>query len=401
MEKEGSRKTSQKNTRSVEKKAVVPKKSHSEKKSTPKAKKKTLSEEEVMMFKKHRLKHHAYVGYWGRVIINALMFTVFAVCCFWFATKTIERKETKPITYSDLNQISYKVYLKPNDFYKEEYLDMNRAYVASLIDHIDIDYHYLFNIDCLTSMDFDYKIIAELIIENAKGVNYVDEKYIIRDTETKRIENSGAFDLNQHVIIDYSYYNYLANKFKTETGVDITSYLNVYLEVKKKTDSNLNYSIKEQTKANIKIPLSERALEINFDANSLEASKHVSPTTETIFNPHYFVVEVCLFMTATIFLVYTINYLCLLFQEQTAYDKYVNKILKSYDRLVVETKTNIDFSKCHVTNVKSFTELLDVRDNLKLPIMYYNITKHEKGVFYIKNNNDVFSYVVKGVDLKK
>ena len=82
------------------------------------------------------------------------------------------------------------------------------------------------------------------------------------------------------------------------------------------------------------------------------------------------------------------------------YDKYVGKILKNYDRLIVESRTNINLKKYNTVNVKSFTELLDVRDNLKLPIIYFNIVKHEKGMFYIKDGNDIYVVVIKDCDLK-
>ena len=81
-------------------------------------------------------------------------------------------------------------------------------------------------------------------------------------------------------------------------------------------------------------------------------------------------------------------------KKRTAYDRYVDKLLKSYDRLIVETKTKFDMSNYNVTSVNSFNELLDVRDNLKLPIVYYNIIEHKKGIFYIKNNKDVFRLIV-------
>ncbi len=340
-------------------------------------------------------------GFWEKLIINSMLFIGLAAYCFFAATKTIEREETKPISYSDENQIAYRVYLKANDFYKEEYLGMNRAYVASLIDHIDIDYSYLFNIERLTKMDFNYRVIAQLILENNQGVSFVDEKYVIKDTTSDHIDNTNIYNINQHVVVDYGYYNYLANRFKNETGVDINGYLNVYLEVDKKTDEDLNYVINETTKSNIKIPLSERSLQINFDANNLEATKHVSPETIVTFNPEYLVIEIILFFIASIFLYRTICGITSFIKEKSAYDKYVDKLLKEYDRLIVETKTKIDLSKCHIADVKSFTELLDVRDNLKMPIMYYNTVEHQEGIFYIKNNTDVFRFVVKGIDLKK
>ena len=51
--------------------------------------------------------------------------------------------------------------------------------------------------------------------------------------------------------------------------------------------------------------------------------------------------------------------------------------------------------------ISKFEELLDVRDNLKLPIMYYVVTKHTKCCFYIKHNDDLYLLTIKSVDLEQ
>lgn len=370
-------------------------------KMTKKTAESTSKKNAVKPMVKQKKRYPRYISFGRRVTFNILFFLVFLIGCFFVATKTIEREKTQPINYSDVNQISYKVYLKPNSFYKEKYLEMNRAYVASLIDYIVINYNYLFNIEKLTNMDFSYRIIAELIIENNKGTSFVDEKYVIRDNVNKRLENDGMFNIDERVTIDYGFYNTLANKFKVETGVDINGYLNVYLEVDKKTDETLNYKIAESTKSNIKIPLSERALEINFDSNNGGAKKQVFPLGKVTFNPTYLAIEIILFIITAYFFVKIMKYLSTLISVKTPYDKFIKKILKDYDRLIVETRTDFNMTNYNVITVNKFSELLDVRDNLKLPIIYYNIKKHEKGIFYIKNNTDVYIYVVKNIDLKK
>ena len=44
-------------------------------------------------------------------------------------------------------------------------------------------------------------------------------------------------------------------------------------------------------------------------------------------------------------------------------------------------------------------ELLDVHDNINAPIIYYNESK-DKSIFAIRNNNDVYYYVVKRKDIE-
>ena len=59
----------------------------------------------------------------------------------------------------------------------------------------------------------------------------------------------------------------------------------------------------------------------------------------------------------------------------------------------------MDMTKYNIIEVKKFTELLDVRDNLKVPILYFNIIKNEKLIFYIKDNNDIYLLNIKNIDL--
>ena len=52
-------------------------------------------------------------------------------------------------------------------------------------------------------------------------------------------------------------------------------------------------------------------------------------------------------------------------------------------------------------SVNSFSELLDVRDNLRVPIMFYIVSPHIKSKFYIKYGDDLYLLTIKAVDLEK
>ena len=348
------------------------------------------------------LKHKVYFGFNKRLIANIILFLIFFVFCLLFATNTIEREKLDPINYTENGKVEYKVYLNKNDYYAEEYLGMDKAYIANLINYIDADFSYVFKIDKNTNMSFDYKIIGELVIENNSGEKrYFEKEYTILDTKTKNINNSDSIVINENVKIDYNSYNNLANNFRSDYGVDTNSYLNVYLEVESSTDESLNYKINENNKINLKIPLSEKAIEINFNSSKQNTTKQVIPVGSIIFNLKSLIMEIVLFICACVFFVKIIKLLTTLMKTQTQYDKYVNKLLKDYDRLIVETHTITNMDNCNIIGVNNFNELLDVRDNLKVPIIYLNIVKHQKGIFYIKNNNDVYMLNVKNIDSKE
>ena len=85
-----------------------------------------------------------------------------------------------------------------------------------------------------------------------------------------------------------------------------------------------------------------------------------------------------------------------LFPSKSEYDIYVSKMLREYDRFIINTKTGPIISKGDkVIEVDDFQELLDVRDNLKVPINYYNIVNHHKALFYLNKENLIYLYYVK------
>lgn len=343
---------------------------------------------------------HIYIGYGVRIFLYLILFLISFGTCLYFASKSFEKKKFNPINYTEKGAVDYKVYLNENNFYEQEYIEANKAYVASLIKNIDISFNYSFNIAAITNMDFNYKIIGELVIENNGGTRrYLEKNYSLLEEKEAKLQNNNIINIKENLKIDYDYYNKLANSFRSTYGVDTNSYLNVYLEVNSKTSESLNYKINEVNRIPLKIPLSERAIEINFDSNNQNVTKYVIPTGKIIFHLKYLIIEIVLFVIASICFIIFIKYLVVSFKKVTKYDKYINKLLKEYDRLIVETQTIIDMSKYNVIEVERFTELLDVRDNLKVPIIYFNIVKHEKGIFYIKDNDDIYLLTIKNIDL--
>lgn len=349
-----------------------------------------------------RTRRGAYLSYNTRLVFYIILLVVFFALSLFCARKTLIKENTKPIAFTEQEIVDYKVYLKDNDFYTEKFLPKNRAYIANLIDYIDVDMKYIFHIDDLTKMNVDYKVVGELVIENSAGSSrYFEKEYTIVDSKHKNIEGMNEFLITENVKVNYDYYNELANRFRASYGVETNSYLRLYLQLNKGTDKNLSYTISEGTRVDsVTIPLSERAIEIKINSANNISSRFVVPKPSIRINTPFLAGEVLAFFIAAFALIRAIGYITMMIKSVSPYDKFVNKILKDYDRLIIEIDTNINLDDYNVIEVNKFTELLDVRDNLKMPINYYNIAKHEKGIFYIKNNDDIYLLTLKNVDLK-
>ncbi len=345
-------------------------------------------------------KHKTHIGYNGRLIIAISIFVISLIMCFLLVSKSFNYQNPKIINYNENGSLDYKVYLKENDFYEEKYLDENMIYVANLIDNINIDFNYDFNIEENSNIDFTYQVLGDLIISGQNGTsNFLEKKYVLSEEKDTKLSDAKNLNIKENIVIDYDYYNSIANDYKSSYAVDTNSYLKVYLRINKK-DSDKLLDINDSSDVSLTIPLSQRAVEIALNSMDSDSNSKAISDAKLKFNSTIFTIEIIFIIIAIISLVRILKLLVLLTARKNAYDKYVGKLLREYDRLIVETMTGFDMSNCNIIKVKSFEELLDVRDNLKLPIMYYSVVKHSKCHFYIKNNSDIYLVTIKEVDLE-
>lgn len=343
-----------------------------------------------------------YVDYKTRLMGYVLTFIALFIITVIFLQGAFATATSKMINYNETSNLDYKVYLKENNFYDTNYLGKNKVYIANLIDNIEVNFRYNYNIEQPSNVDFNYSIVAKLTIDDGTSKNnYFEKEYVLLSNKTKSIKNGTNYNLNEKINIDYSYYNSLANSFKQQFGLDTTSYLTVYLKVNKNTDIENATNAVENSTMFVKIPLSEKAINIELNYRDINNSNYIIQGVDSKTDNIIFGILAVISLIATLFFaIQIIRLLTLLRGKKSIYDKYVDKILNEYDRLIVENGTGPDLKSNKIIKISRFEELLDVRDNLKLPIMYYVVTKHTKCYFYIKHNDDLYLMTIKAVDLE-
>ena len=338
---------------------------------------------------------------------------IFGLCIFFFClfvimglkliTNSLSINNNEKLYFQEKGNVKYSVCLKDNDFFEDECLNPDMSYVASLIKNISLDYNYQFNgnIDNLVN-SIDYEVVAKLTIENNDTkTKYYEKEYVLVPKTTDSVKNNGTlYNLDKKVNIDYEYYNSIATNFKSQYGVDSQSYLEVYLN----TYNNVNSKYKDiptSAQISVRIPLSQKAIEIKFNTQEVNKSidKYITSKNIVINGYLIFIVGITFLFTSLIFLFFIFMIIKKYAKTISKYDKFINKILKEYDRLIVETTTFPDEKEYNVLIINSFNELVDVRDNLRSPIMFYNIKDHKMSKFYILNNNNLYLYIVNSKDI--
>ena len=138
------------------------------------------------------------------------------------------------IDYTENGKVDYRVYLKENDFYEEEYLEADRSYVASLIDDVVADFKYELDMDAEgVSYEYTYRVDSELQILNKNSNTPIwNPKEVIKPETTVREDQSSHVSINEQVTVDYGYYNDLATRFIDTYEVKGEAKLIVRLHIK-------------------------------------------------------------------------------------------------------------------------------------------------------------------------
>lgn len=343
-----------------------------------------------------------YISFKMRILLYTILFVVFILSSIYLFFNSFAYQQEKSTKYQENSNLDYKVYLKPNEFYETEYLGKNMIYVASLIKSISIDFNYQFAIADPVNMDFVYSIVGKLNIADDSGSVFFEKEYILLDSKENQVNDSLSYDISENIVIDYDYYNKLANDFKMAYGVEANSSLTVYLKISKQiSDSKKEINLNQDNNMSIVIPLSQKTVDINMNYTEINSSNYISSSSEfVVSNALFIVLSIIGIVISFVMLSSLFKLLATLIPKKNAFDKYVNKLLSEYDRLIVETQTAPVLDKYTVIKINKFQELLDVRDNLKLPIMYYVLVKHQKGYFFIRHNDELYLFIVKAVDLE-
>lgn len=304
------------------------------------------------------------------------------------------------INYKETGNVDYKIYLKDNSFYDAPYLEQGMAYIASLIDNININYTYKIDVDRESNLDIKYKLIAKLIIASQTNSKvFLEKEYDLAKEVIDEMVDKKQYFINKNVEIDYAYYNNLANSFKSNYAVNTNSYLEVYLDISEVNKENNSYEINSGNKLVLTIPLSQQEVNIKLDNSNINSLKQITNESKIVIKSEkHFVLGLILLLSIFAVIAFFMSKFSIK-NKISRYDKYVNRLLRGYDRIIVNITTLPNLDDYNVINVQNFQELIDVRDNTKEPINYYVVTEHSKCVFFVLNQSNLYLYAINEKDL--
>lgn len=315
------------------------------------------------------------------------------------------KTETK-LSYTENSDINYWVYLEDNDFYETPYLTKGMQYIAALIDYINVNFEYTFDMN--TDFQYEYKYYIESDVkvfkqDDESNIIYQKKEILVEDVIYANQDND-MFTVSEDLKIDYSEYNDLVRSFKTSYNVvadsNVTLTLYVFIDG---TYKEFTEPIRNNSNLSLEIDLSEQMTDIAMDYIAVNNSDEISLVSKSeLSNQIYLIISGILGFVSLIILADIIYYVAKVMNQKTPYQKLIDKILREYDQVIVEAKTNSTLdSDVNLIMVDNFDEILDASDRLEQPILYFEVEKDEKSHFIVRKGKDTYSYTLRAKDVNE
>ena len=350
-----------------------------------------MSNEEKKRLEEYRKKRSKYVMI--QMIICLSLFLVFLGLFF------IYQNVAKPyyITYRETSSIEYKVELKENDIFEEEYLGEDYSYVGTMVDSIIATFSYNLEIDA-EKVNYNFTTQADALVQivdtSTKNAIY-KKNYNILPSKTQKIETNKLI-LPLQLDIDFDSYDTEVNTVVSKLNLknyQASLIVNVSYDIE---SGCYDYDSNTHTRTlTLVIPLDVEVFKITksqpvpMNDQTIACEKSEQKATFKIISTIVFVLDI-------ISLIVLVSYVYITKDTHIDYSNKVKKIYNSYKSFIHKINNRFDKTGYQVLYVSTIKELLQIRDTQQYSILMYENDDKTMTEFVIPTgNNLLYVYEVK------
>ena len=295
------------------------------------------------------------------------------------------------IEYTECSTIDYKVQYKENEFFEEEWIGKDQAYIASLINSIAADFNYELKMD-VNNVDFEYLYtIDSLLTINDKDTGdayYTIEERLVPLTQTKSARSTGV-NINEHIDIDYVRYNAIASSFVKTYGLkNSTSTLIVSINVKVVSTSESFEQNNENTyTAALNIPLAAETFSVEMTASAPQCDSKILAYKNTVSRKVFYIIGIVTAIIDVLLVIGLLFFLHFTTNEDVTYAAKVRKLTNSYGAFIQHMTNAFNDEGYQRVMIETFIEMLSIRDTLQSPILMFENKDKTKTTFIIPTDS--------------
>ena len=283
-----------------------------------------------------------------------------------------------------------------NAFYEQEYLNGSHAYVASLIERMTADFDYNLNIEqSNVKFNYSYKIDAQVEVRDKESQMAIYNP-VFELVPTKTLKGEGnKIAIKDNVELDYKKYNQLAKDFIASYSLDdVESFLIVRMYVDVLGESQ-NFA---QNKEN------NYVIELFVSLNKNTVTPYVVTPAETdeekvlILNTNdtrlLRIILLGVAFADLLLVIILALYVRITRDKHIDYARKVKRIVSNYTSYIQKVNNPVTLENYQVLNVDTFTEMLEIRDTLQMPILMFENDDRTNTQFFIVNDRLLYLFEI-------
>lgn len=250
------------------------------------------------------------------------------------------------VCYKENSKVDYKVFLKENEFYDNNFVEKDNQYIASLIDYITADFNYDLAIyEKNIEYEYKYKIEAQVNVKE-KSTDKSIYKFKEELIEEKSFLNNSNTDVNvsEQIRVDYNKYNDLIKKFVSVYDLDeAESTLTINMCITIDGSENFTRSGNDEYIVSLEIPLTTKTIAINLNSNLVGCEEILIACESEEF---CWIKTIIIFavLVEVILIIKLINYIVKSRTPENIYKLELNRILSNYGTYIQKISDILDFN---------------------------------------------------------
>ena len=340
-----------------------------------------------------------------KLYIRIFLFTIICIGILLptigiFKGISIAKNNNKQVIYTstiDRNS-NYKVELYDNNFIDQKEMGKDHIYISDLVKNIKLDLFYTYSATEKTNLDYSYDIKAKLYGENNNNTTgekdlVWEKEYTLLKEQNKSASNNSGFDITENIDIDFPKYKEEVNNFKRQFGMNLNTYLKITMNIKYK-GTYKNNNINKNDKIVLEIPLGIQAFSIKENYTK-KSDYNIYKNNDLIKDNIKILIAICIIIIVAALILLLFTYKAIFnIKPKSRYTKELDKILKSYGEVIVEVTTPVKTKNYNIVNVKNIEEMIDLEEELRIPIILYESIYKHTSTFTITYNNTIYKYVL-------
>jgi hypothetical protein len=337
--------------------------------------------------RKRRLDYKQKRSKW--ILIQAIAIALVAVIAIGSFLIYNHMNRTYYINYKEAGSVDYKVHYRENNFFEEEWIGPDQAYVVSLIDNILADFKYDIAIDAdKVNFNYSYSLNARIyIMDKVSGDPLFSPEFELVPEKTASV-NGNSLRIREQLEINYVEYNRLTKSFIDTYGIaEPKCHLAVTLNVSVlskceefKDNSDNSYFI------SLNIPLNLDTIDMNVSSSVTEDESKVLACSGAV-NQNIFLVSGIIAAVLDVILgAILLAFAYLTRNEDINYTIRVKKLVSAYRSFIQQISGEFDTDGYQIIYIKSFIELLGIRDTIQSPVLMSENTDQTCTSFLIPTN---------------